>query len=93
MLSQVVEKARAAGTAEQADKAEQATAGMEALERSDAGEEITEVVFYCKAGVRSKEAAQLAGLDAGWPDVHCGEMSGGWTMWAARGGKVQKEEK
>lgn len=96
MLAQVVEKAReagAAGDAEQAEKAKEARAGMEVLEKNDKGEEVREVVFYCKSGVRSREAAHLAALDVGWTDVLCGDMSGGWTLWAAKGGKVQKEEK
>lgn len=96
MMSQLVEKAReagAAGDAEQAEKAQEAAAGMETLEKNDGGEEIKEVVFYCKSGVRSGEAAHMAALDVGWTTVRCGDMSGGWTLWAAKGGKAQKEEK
>ena len=46
-----------------------------------------EVVFYCKAGVRSRAAAGLA-RDAGW--VKIGEYPGSWNEWAERGGKVEK---
>ncbi|EAA32680.2 Rhodanese-like protein [Neurospora crassa] len=47
----------------------------------------SEVVFYCKAGVRSRGAAGLA-REAGWEKV--GEYPGSWLDWAARGGKVER---
>ncbi|KAF2963054.1 hypothetical protein GQX73_g10523 [Xylaria multiplex] len=46
-----------------------------------------EVVFYCKAGVRSRAAAALA-RDAGWAAV--GEFPGSWIEWAERGGAVER---
>lgn len=46
-----------------------------------------EVVFYCKAGVRSRAAAGLA-KDAGWSKV--GEYPGSWLDWAEKGGKVER---
>lgn len=46
----------------------------------------TEVVMYCKAGVRSRAAAGLA-RDAGWTSV--GEYPGSWLDWVEKGGKVQ----
>ena len=46
-----------------------------------------ELVFYCKAGVRSRAAAQLA-RDAGWNNV--GEYSGSWLDWDKNGGEVQR---
>jgi rhodanese-related sulfurtransferase len=46
----------------------------------------TEVVFYCKAGVRSRAAAQLA-LRNGYEKV--GEYGGSWLDWVQRGGKVE----
>ena len=46
-----------------------------------------EVVFYCKAGVRSRAAAGLA-KDAGWANI--GEYPGSWNEWAERGGKVER---
>lgn len=46
-----------------------------------------EVVFYCKAGVRSRAAAGLA-KDAGWARV--GEYPGSWLDWAEKGGKVER---
>ncbi|KAK0714629.1 Rhodanese-like domain-containing protein [Lasiosphaeris hirsuta] len=46
-----------------------------------------QVVFYCKAGVRSRGAASLA-KEASWTNV--GEYPGSWLDWAAKGGKVQR---
>ncbi|KAI1358767.1 Rhodanese-like domain-containing protein [Xylaria arbuscula] len=46
-----------------------------------------EVVFYCKAGVRSRAAAGIA-REAGWTDV--GEYPGSWVEWAGKGGKVER---
>lgn len=46
-----------------------------------------EVVFYCKAGVRSRAAAGLA-REAGWTRV--GEYPGSWLDWAGKGGKVER---
>ncbi|KAK4193924.1 Rhodanese-like domain-containing protein [Podospora australis] len=46
-----------------------------------------EVVFYCKAGVRSRAAASLA-KDAGWEKV--GEYPGSWLDWFEKGGKVER---
>ncbi|KAL1883789.1 hypothetical protein VTK73DRAFT_8325 [Phialemonium thermophilum] len=47
----------------------------------------TEVVFYCKAGVRSRAAAGLA-RDAGWSRV--GEYPGSWLDWVEKGGKIER---
>ena len=44
----------------------------------------TEVVFYCKSGVRSKAAAELA-RQAGWQKV--GEYQGSWLDWEKNGGE------
>lgn len=46
-----------------------------------------EVVFYCKAGVRSSAAAQLA-RQAGYQSV--GEYRGSWLDWVKQGGKIEK---
>lgn len=46
-----------------------------------------EVVFYCKAGVRSRAAAELA-KQGGWRNV--AEYSGSWLDWEKNGGKVEK---
>ncbi len=52
------------------------------------GEE-AEVIFYCKAGVRSRAAASLAG-QAGFGGK-IGEFPGSWIEWEANGGKAEKE--
>jgi len=43
----------------------------------------TEVVFYCKSGVRSKASATLA-RQAGFKNV--GEYRGSWKDWSAKSG-------
>lgn len=53
-------------------------------------EGVTEVIFYCKAGVRSRAAAQMAAGEGGWMGVRVGEMAGGWDEWMGRGGKVER---
>jgi len=47
----------------------------------------SEVVFYCKAGVRSRAAAELA-KSAGWKKV--GEYPGSWLEWFEKGGKIER---
>ena len=49
-----------------------------------------EVVFYCKAGVRSAAAAQLA-RQGGYEKV--GEYRGSWLDWEKRGGTSSKDER
>lgn len=44
-------------------------------------------VFYCRSGVRSKAAAQIAER-AGYANV--GDYSGSWLDWTAKGGKVAR---
>ncbi|EON96575.1 putative rhodanese domain-containing protein [Phaeoacremonium minimum UCRPA7] len=46
-----------------------------------------ELVFYCKAGVRSRAAAALAS-DAGYTSV--GEYPGSWVDWEEKGGKIER---
>lgn len=46
-----------------------------------------EVVFYCKAGVRSRGAAGIA-RDAGWTKV--GEYPGSWSEWFEKNGTVER---
>ncbi|TDZ65173.1 Thiosulfate sulfurtransferase RDL2 [Colletotrichum trifolii] len=48
----------------------------------------TELVFYCKAGVRSRALATLA-RDAGWTEV--GEYPGSWLDWVSNGGEVERQ--
>jgi len=49
-----------------------------------------EVVFYCKSGVRSAAAAQLA-RQGGYEKV--GEYKGSWLDWERRGGAGSKDER
>ena len=49
-------------------------------------EKESEIVFYCKAGVRSKAAARLA-RQAGWNNT--GEYAGSWLDWESKGGKIE----
>lgn len=46
-----------------------------------------EVVFFCKAGVRSRAAAKIA-KTAGYERV--GEYEGSWMDWSKKGGEVEK---
>ncbi|KAK2027685.1 rhodanese-like domain-containing protein [Colletotrichum zoysiae] len=50
----------------------------------------TELVFYCKAGVRSRAAAALA-KEAGWTRV--GEYPGSFLDWKKHGGEVERDGK
>ncbi|KAF5529323.1 heat shock 67B2 [Fusarium mexicanum] len=49
-----------------------------------------ELVFYCKAGVRARAAAQLAHY-AGWNKI--GDYAGSWLDWEAQKGPVEKVKK
>ncbi|EAW08330.1 rhodanese-like domain-containing protein [Aspergillus clavatus NRRL 1] len=50
-----------------------------------------QIVFYCKAGVRARTAAQLA-VQAGYDADRIGVYEGSWLDWADKGGRVQKWE-
>ncbi|KAL9051854.1 MAG: hypothetical protein Q9162_005744 [Coniocarpon cinnabarinum] len=54
------------------------------FEKPDADKE---VVFYCKAGVRSSAAAKLAS-QSGYTKI--GEYRGSWLDWNRNGGKVER---
>ncbi|KAI9375705.1 Rhodanese-like domain-containing protein [Aspergillus egyptiacus] len=54
-------------------------------------EEAGDIVFYCKAGVRAKAAAQLA-VQAGYEPDRVGVYEGSWLDWAKNGGRVEKWE-
>jgi 3-mercaptopyruvate sulfurtransferase SseA len=47
----------------------------------------TELVFYCKAGVRAIAAARLA-WQGGYKKV--GSYNGSWADWEAKGGKIAR---
>lgn len=61
----------------------------EAADKEGGEQDVTEVVFYCKAGVRSRAAARLA---RGWEGegVRVGEYKGSWVEWVGRGGVVEQ---
>lgn len=63
--------------------------------KATAGEESTAlsspIVFYCKAGVRAKAAAQLA-MQAGYDPARIGVYEGSWLDWMDKGGKVEAWE-
>ncbi|KIX04021.1 uncharacterized protein Z518_07574 [Rhinocladiella mackenziei CBS 650.93] len=49
-----------------------------------------EVIFYCKAGVRSRAAAKLA-EQAGFGGK-IGEFPGSWIEWEGSGGRIEREK-
>jgi len=53
--------------------------------------EADEVIFYCKAGVRSRQAALLAGQARPVFGGKIGNYNGSWLDWEKNGGKVEKE--
>jgi len=50
-----------------------------------------EVIFYCKAGVRSRQAALLAGQARPKFGGKVGNYNGSWLDWEKHGGKAEKE--
>ncbi|KGO74815.1 hypothetical protein PITC_030930 [Penicillium italicum] len=51
--------------------------------------EPAQMVFYCKAGVRAKAAAQMA-VQAGYDPANIGVYMGSWLDWERHGGKVER---
>ena len=49
------------------------------------------LVFYCKAGVRARTAAQLA-QQAGYDPARIGVYEGSWLDWEKNSGKVERWE-
>jgi rhodanese-related sulfurtransferase len=49
-----------------------------------------EVVFYCKAGVRSRAAARMAAQAEPRFGGKVGEFPGSWLEWEGRGGRVER---
>lgn len=56
----------------------------------DSEDRVQEVVFYCKAGVRSRAAMQMAQGEGGWKGVKVGQWDGGWVEWEKEGGSVER---
>lgn len=68
----------------------EAGSGVDAKEGGEEEEEETgveEVVFYCKAGVRSRAAARMA---REWVGIKVGDMTGGWMEWEKKGGQIER---
>ena len=55
------------------------------------GQQTGDIIFYCKAGVRARAAAQLA-VQAGYSPARIGVYDGSWLDWSDRRGKVEKWE-
>ncbi|KAG0153219.1 hypothetical protein PDIDSM_5069 [Penicillium digitatum] len=53
--------------------------------------EPAQMVFYCKAGVRAKAAAQMA-VQAGYDPANIGVYMGSWLDWERNGGRVERWE-
>ena len=56
-------------------------------EEEGEGKGVEEVIFYCKAGVRSRAAARMA---REWVGIKAGDMQGGWVEWESKGGEVER---
>lgn len=69
----------------------EAESGVNAKEGGEEEEEeetgVEEVVFYCKAGVRSRAAARMA---REWVGIKVGDMTGGWMEWEKKGGQIER---
>lgn len=50
-----------------------------------------ELVFYCKAGVRARAAAEMA-VKAGYEPERIGVYDGSWLDWERRGGRKVRWE-
>ncbi|KAL4881253.1 Rhodanese-like domain-containing protein [Aspergillus karnatakaensis] len=50
-----------------------------------------DIVFYCKAGVRARAAAQMAYM-AGYEEGRIGVYHGSWIDWIGKGGRVERWE-
>lgn len=61
--------------------------GEDGAEGKEEGKRVEEVIFYCKAGVRSRAAARMA---REWVGIRVGDMTGGWVEWEGRGGEVER---
>ncbi|KAL9000426.1 MAG: hypothetical protein Q9169_000943 [Polycauliona sp. 2 TL-2023] len=62
----------------------------EEVKEGEEEDKVREVVFYCKAGVRSRAAMQMALGEGGWKGVEIGQWSGGWVEWEKEGGRVER---
>ena len=83
-------------TPEMKDREAAAGLGADGVDSSERGAmsstgnatgEVEEVIFYCKAGVRSRAAARMA---REWEGVKIGDMRGGWNEWSEKNGEVER---
>lgn len=61
------------------------------LDPSHGGAPAGDIVFYCKAGVRARMAAQIA-VQAGYDPERIGVYDGSWLDWAKNKGRVEEWE-
>lgn len=69
------------------EEVESANAAADAGGGAGQGEGVEEVIFYCKAGVRSRAAARMA---REWEGLKVGQYDEGWLGWEKNGGKVER---
>ncbi len=62
-------------------------AGAASIGDGGHGEGVEEVIFYCKAGVRSRAAATMA---REWEGVKVGQYAAGWVGWEKEGGRSER---
>jgi len=77
----------AAGSVETGEGGEMQDLHCATAKEEGEGEGVEEVIFYCKAGVRSRAAARLA---QEWQGVRVGDMRGGWMEWERSGGEAER---
>jgi rhodanese-related sulfurtransferase len=57
------------------------------FEKPQAG---SEVVFYCKSGIRSHTAAAMVAPEWSGQGIKVGEFPGSWIDWSERGGEAER---
>ncbi|KAL3478768.1 Rhodanese-like domain-containing protein [Aspergillus californicus] len=65
--------------------------GVEEPASANGGEKKADIIFYCKAGVRARAAAQLA-VQAGYEADRIGVYEGSWLDWRRNGGRKERWE-
>jgi rhodanese-related sulfurtransferase len=81
-------KGREANSGLNADGVDSMEVNEEAGAASDGrAKGVEEVIFYCKAGVRSRAAATMA---REWEGVKIGQYAEGWMGWEKKGGRVER---
>lgn len=85
-------KGREANSGLNADGVDSVAVNEEAGQAASVGDEglgegVEEVIFYCKAGVRSRAAASMA---REWEGVKVGQYAEGWLGWERQGGGSER---